>query len=533
MKKIVIISTIMIIGLTSCGKEFLETKSTQSIDEAAVFATTTDAMMSVNGIHRLMYEAAGATGTTTGWYGQGGYQTFILNLAMMSDDVVYTRNNPVFQTAARWAMHRVTSDKDLVYYYRFFYRMIGNSNKIIQNIDNAAGAQQERDYIKGQALVYRAFSHFNLVQCFAKRYEPGGNNTQDGIIIKTDNSLENLPRSSVEDVYKQINQDLDEAINLMKDLNITRANKSHINVHVARTIKARVMLTQGKWAEAASYARQVIEGSGASLQANTYTTSNQRMSDQTNTEWIWGKYAIQDQAGTLRDWHSFISNMNVSYNRNTPRAIYNLLYEKISDTDVRKPMWFPRAQDPSTLPRPVVPPNGNIRNYMSNKWLLTNNTDKCADWAYIRLPELILIEAEALARQGSSSAAANALYTLAKHRDAAYTLSNKTGDELIEEIMFQRRVELWAEGFRWFDLKRLNLPLDRGPKPREGYNQGGWNNSNIMPVNVDPLASNYNMYDEQGMGEDNRYRAAGDKRWQWLFPDAEVTANKLLVQNEL
>jgi len=451
----------------------------------------------------------------------------------MSDDVVYTKTNPVFQTAATWSMHRTLADKDLVYNYSFFYRVIGNANKIIINIDEAEGPITEKEEIKGQALVYRAFSHFNLVQCFGERYRPGESNNQLGVIIKTDNSLENLPRATVEEVYAQINADLDEAISLLDRAHIKRANKSHISVHVARGIKARVMLAQGRWQEAATYADQVIAQSGAALQADTYTTSNQRMSDINNTEWLWGKYALQDQAGTLRDWHSFISNMNVSYNRNTPRVMFNKLYDKISETDVRKNLWFPRAQDPQTLPRPIIPPAGNIRNYMSNKWLLTNDTDKCADLAYMRLPEMILIKAEALARLGRDAEAAAALYPLAKHRDNAYTQSAKTGAELIEEIMTQRRIELWAEGFRWFDLKRLNLPLDRGPKPGTGYDQGGWSNSNAMPTNVDPEASNYNMYDEQGMGEVNRYREPSDKTWQWLFPQAEISANSLIVQNPL
>ena len=532
MKRIFTLFSI-IFGLISCSKDFLETTSTQSIDESVMFLNTESALKVVNGIHRLMYEAAAATGTTTSWYGQGGYQTFILNLIFMAEDVVYTRNNPVFQTSATWTSHRTLEDKDLVYNYRFFYRVIANANQIIHNIDEADGPASEKDDIKGQALMYRAFSHFQLVQCWGERYLAGGNNTQLGVIIKTDNGMENLPRNTVEEVYAQINEDLDEAITLLDRSRVRRANKSHITVHSARGMKARVMLTQGKWQEAVNYADQVISQSGAALQANTYTTFEQRMSDAGNTEWLWGKVAAQDQAGTLRDWHSFISNMNVSYNRNTPRVIYNKLYEKISDTDVRKALFFPRAQDPTATPKPIIPPAGNIRNYMSNKWLLTVDTDKCADLAYMRLPEMMLIKAEALARMGRDADAAAALFPLAKHRDNAYSQSSNTGAALIEEIMTQRRIELWAEGFRWFDLKRLNLDLDRGPKPRPEYNQGGWSNNNAMPENVDPEASNYNMYDEQGMGEINRYKPANDKAWQWLFPKAETDVNNLVVQNPI
>ena len=79
----------------------------------------------------------------------------------------------------------------------------------------------------------------------------------------------------------------------------------------------------------------------------------------------------------------------------------------------------------------------------------------------MRLPEMMLIMAEGYARAGEPGKAAQALYPLASHRDPEYTLSTKTGENLIEEVMTQRRIELWGEGFRWFDLKRLGLPLDR------------------------------------------------------------------------
>jgi hypothetical protein len=47
------------------------------------------------------------------------------------------------------------------------------------------------------------------------------------------------------------------------------------------------------------------------------------------------------------------------------------------------------------------------------------------------------------------------------YRDPQYN-TTKTGDELIEEIVFQKRVELVGEGQTFFDIKRLNLPVTRG-----------------------------------------------------------------------
>ena len=53
------------------------------------------------------------------------------------------------------------------------------------------------------------------------------------------------------------------------------------------------------------------------------------------------------------------------------------------------------------------------------------------------------------------------LQALAVERDPEYKDQGYSGDKLVEEIMTQRRIELWGEGFRWFDLKRLGLPNKR------------------------------------------------------------------------
>ncbi|OAV67321.1 SusD family protein [Bacteroidales bacterium Barb6XT] len=534
------IITLLLVGLSvllaSCEEDFMETKSTQDVEPSQVFETTKGAMMAVNGLHKLMNQSSLTSYIS---YAEGGFETFMIWMDMLGEDLVFTEANAQYQTAARWELHRTigssTAYDHVAYHYRLFYNFIANANQIIDNTDNAEGPQSEKDYIKGQAYAYRAFAYYHLVQAWGERYKAEGNNTQLGVILRTTNSTENLPRSTVEEVYTQINSDLDEAVRLLAPLNVKRENKSHIDIHVARGLKARVLLTQGKWREAAELAQLVTNNAGAKLQDDTYITLANRMSDQTNTEWLWGKKSQEDQAGYLSDFHSFMSNMNVSYNRNTPRAIYNLLYNRITDTDVRKKVWFPNAQDPDFEPHPVVPTSGRIRNYMANKFVLANETAKCGDVPYMRLPEMILIAAEGYARAGEYQKAAQTLYPLAHHRDPAYQLSAKTGNELIDEIMFQRRIELWGEGFRWLDLKRLNLPLDRGPATREalGYSNAPWNSNTQMPVNVDPEASNYNMYGTHPMGEENRYKAAGIKEWQWLFPNIETDVNPLCEQNPI
>ena len=84
-----------------------------------------------------------------------------------------------------------------------------------------------------------------------------------------------------------------------------------------------------------------------------------------------------------------------------------------------------------------------------------------ADANYMRLGEMYLIAAEGAAKSGNDAAAQQYLYDLNKTRDSGYEKSTKTGADLLEEIYTYRRIELWGEGHRFLDLKRLNQALDR------------------------------------------------------------------------
>ena len=538
MKKIFFILMISALFYSGCSKDFLETKSTQSIDEGMVFTDTKNAMLAVNGLHKLMWTNSLSTTAP-----RGGFEMIMIWLDMLSDDLVYTYANAQYQSEARWQTHRNVASGHTDHFFSLLYYFISNASMIINNIDNAVGPDNEKNNIKGQALFYRSFAYFYLVQMWAERYKAEGNNTQLGVVMREDGTLGPKERSTVEEVYVRINEDIDEAIKCLAATTVARPNKSHINVHIARGLKARILLVQGKWNEAAEMAKMVVDQSGTSLQNDTYTTTNNRFSNQANTEWLWGKKANTEQTATLRSFHEYMSNNFRSYNGNTPRAIFNLLYDKISPTDVRKGIWFPRAADKTSHTRPVYSTfaNGRVANYMANKYLLANPDDICADVPFMRLPEMMLIMAEGYARAGRHAEAQNALYPLARHRDPQYVKSTLTGADLIEEIMIQRRVELWAEGFRFLDLKRLNLPLDRGPAPRPGYNAnpwpiviGGTASSTFVLTNWDPEASNFNMY-ESGIviGNENRYREAGHKEWQFVFPQSVIDANPLCKQNPL
>jgi hypothetical protein len=519
-----------------CSEDFLETKSSQSIDENLVFVDTRNAMVAINGLHKLMW-----TQDLSSTAPRGGFEMLMIWMDMLGEDLVYTYTNAQYQSEARWVTHRNYSGSGhLLHFFSLLNYFVSNANLVMDNIDNATGPDNEKSNIKGQALFYRAFGYFYLVQLWGERYREGGNNTQLGVVMRSSGDVAPKARSTVEEVYAKVNEDLDEAIRQLAETTVTRPNKSHINVHIARGLKARVLLAQSRWAEAAEMAKLVVEQSGAKLQDDTYITTKDRFSDASNTEWLWGSNKVAEQIATLRSFHEYMSNNFRSYNGNTPRAIYNLLYDKISPTDVRKGIWFPRAADKSSQPRPQYSIGGSARvaNYMANKYLLADPNATFGNVPFMRLPEMMLVMAEGYARAGDNTKAAQALYPLARHRDPQYTLSIKTGQALIDEIMVQRRVELWGEGFRFTDLKRLNMPLDRGPAPRDGYNKTWWKavagagTATFVLTNWDPEASNFNMYgDGTVIGEANRYREAGHPEWQFKFYQSVIDNNPLCEQN--
>ncbi|HEY0679877.1 MAG TPA: RagB/SusD family nutrient uptake outer membrane protein, partial [Chitinophagaceae bacterium] len=323
-------------------------------------------------------------------------------------------------------------------------------------------------------------------------------NSQPGVSMPLSATDLKLPRLTVEENYAQIIKDLDEALTLFASASAA-PNKSHLSLNAAKAIKARVALTKGDWATAADLAKQVTTASTYSLMSNAQYQEG--FNNISNPEWIWGAFIQDDQGDTFGSYHAQISwDGNTTYIRSRPKRINSALYSLITTTDVRKKMWEP-APTAANFPLPLTT---YIREpYMSRKFK-TRALPTIGDVPYIRLAEMYLIMAEAYARiPGKETDAKNALFTLAKNRDANYTLSSNTGQALIDEILVQRRVEFWGEGFRFYDLKRLNLPLDRTVVPNfVSASVGG-----VMQV------------------------PAGDNRWVFAIPIAELQANPNSAQN--
>ncbi|NTE05167.1 RagB/SusD family nutrient uptake outer membrane protein [Agrobacterium tumefaciens] len=483
LKYIIFPLMLLVIGAQSCKKDYLETAPTNQVDDSAIFTTTTNALAALNGIHRSLYKQYDNQD-------QGGESGVKINLDMLGEDLVQTAGgNGWYNNMYKWISHRTPTDGSVKFVYKFYYQVIANANLIIENIDNAEGPQADKNLIKGEALCYRAWAHYVLVQLFGKRYDAAGNNTQLGVPLILTSGTEGQPRSSVEQVYAQVNTDLDNAVTLLASAS-GRPNASHFNVNVAKGLRARVALTQGAWAKAATNAAEAR--AGFNLMTNAQYL--QGFNDYTNPEWMWGSHQVEDQTQFFYSFFAYMSANFASTNiRSNPKAINSTLYSQIAVGDVRRGLWDPTGTN-TAFP---IPSSGLRKPYMNRKFLVAGTTS-VGDVPHMRVAEMYLIEAEARARVGNASettTAQNVLFTLAKNRNSSYILSTKTGNDLINEILVQRRVELWGEGFRFLDLKRLNAPLNR-------------------------TLSNHTVALAQTLSE-----TPGDARWQWFIPQDEINAN--------
>jgi hypothetical protein len=321
-------------------------------------------------------------------------------------------------------------------------------------------------------------------------------NNQLGVPVLTSFNVQPQARSSVEEVYTQINKDLADAITSFTSGATPRAADgiSHFNVDVAKGMRARVALTMQDWATAAQYAGEA-RASYTLMDTTAYLKGFNSIS---NPEWMWGSKQIPDQTTYFYSFFAYMSaNFNSTNIRTNPKAINSKLYGMISSTDIRKKLWDPTG---SSIP---VPPGGVKAAYANRKFLAVSSSSSIGDVPMMRAAEMYLIEAEARARMGQDAQAQDLLYKLVHARDAAYIKSTNTGTALIDEILTQRRIELWGEGFRFLDLKRLNQPLDRN---------GANHNVSLASVMSIP---------------------AGDNRWEFLFPQAEINANAKVQQNPL
>ena len=504
MKKYInkLLLAVMVIGSVSCSDSFLETYPTDSVSPEDALSTPENMMVALNGVHREMYSQSPLDGYEPGYAGE----SYILPLMELNaGDMLFSADgNGWFLNHVKWNRHTNPNSSDPKFIWMQYYHIIGSVNAII----NGSEGMVESDLLNnvlGQAYAYRAFCHHRLVSIYAKNPAYGNPSTDDGvpIMLKTEAPYEGQERATVEAVYAQCESDIQKAIVYLADdasVSSNADNKSNIDLNIANGIAARIALTKGDWANAATYANAARQGYDLMSEKDFKSGFNSC----TNPEYMWGAQIIDDQTNWYMSWFYYIgTNNNGSQNRGNPKKININLYSQIDANDFRQDMWLEKAPNVHSgwesddnydnsddfwaawediIETYDMTKSFYTHPYMAVKFLNADGgTINPDDVLYMRASEMYLIEAEALARQGGKDAAATTVISElgnARLREGApaYNVAAR-GLSLLEEIKVMRRIELWGEGHRWLDLLRYDEALDltgSGAEPtryQKGFSQ--------------------------------------------------------------
>jgi starch-binding outer membrane protein, SusD/RagB family len=444
MKKLFIYFSPLLLFIGGCKKGYLDTKPSNALTEQQIFSDIAKVYSAIDGANKELY--AFATGASTG-HDNFGQKSFDLQNDLMGNDMVvhsqgYGWFNADYQLT-EWGRPQTARQSDNAWY--FYYDIIKQANKIISVIDDVNTTTTNREIIKGQALGLRAYAYYYLVNYFQQTYK--GHENDKGVPVYTEVSTEGKGRGTVKDVYTQIVADLTQAETLLNGK--SRVSKVNIDVSVIQGFRARVALLMEDWGTASTYANKAKAGYTLMTTANYASTSS--FSSLSNSEWIWGS-TISAADATI--YASFFSHMDIRTGGYAAlggqKKITKALYDQIPAGDIRKTVFNAPANATSANPA-----------YNQLKHQVPVAGSWAGDYLYMRAGEMYLIEAEALARQGNEPQARTVLETLIKTRYPAYSASSFSGTALVNEILLQRRIELWGEGFSLMDIKRLNQGLSR------------------------------------------------------------------------
>lgn len=484
------LAALLTMTVSSCAGDYLDTVPSNAVSETSINTSLDNLYVTLNGIHKEMVSQE------TGYQCLGGEPGFMFCRDIEADDITWITNTWCQAAYLGWSCNMNESSGYNYKFWTIYYQWILNANKILVGVEEAPKTDEALyNQIKGEALCIRAWAHFNLVQLYAKRYAAGGNNTQDGIPYRVSPATEEQARNSVEDVYQLINADLDEACKLLVGIN---PGYHHYSEMVAWGLKARVALAKQDYSNAATYAAKAIQlaeaNGGKLMEGDQLLCGFADICSDTN-EAMYAARTPDDKTVYFYSFYAYMSwNFSATAIRQGVKCINADTYDTMSETDIRR-AWF----DPTGAAG--VPAKTYVQQpYQNRKFRARSTANAVGDVAFMRLAEMYLTEAEALARAGQTAQAQEVFTKFQQTRDPEYVSKGNTGDALAEEIMNSRRVELWGEGFRFYDLKRLNLPIHRGRN----------------------FVQTFCTFIDKEAGADG---------WVWEIPKDETDFNKLCTKN--
>lgn len=466
-----------------------------------------------------------------------GYTSFFLQRDVMGQDVVCEDTDSEHYTT--WYTCGVGLGPTYAICqlpWTLYYGWIKNCNVVI----SLAGEEPSADHITGAGIAYamRAMFYMDLARMFAPQTYKGHPEALTVPIITektTNEQATNNPNATNEKMWEFILSDLDKAEKYLA--NYQRPDKTTPDLSVVYGLKARAYLTMEMWAEAEHYAK--LAQSGYTMMTEAQYLDHNTGFNTPNDAWMFmTEFDAEDPNITANDgdssWGSQMileiteqSGCGYAANYGTPKRIDAHLLETIPQTDWRRKCFIdPKLDELTANASSLEEVNAIAAEYLADvseypETIVTTaqaTTSKafgglslkfraaggeaghnnvkigfCVAVPLMRVEEMMLIEAEAAGMQ-EEGRGKTLLETFAKTRNQEYEYDN--AQSFRDNVWWQRRVELWGEGFATFDIKRFEKGITRsyaGTNHPKGYR---WNTESVpdwMNLCIVQTETNYNQ----------------------------------------
>jgi len=473
-----LLTCLLVVAVSACSDDFLDLQPEQSIANEQFLLTVDDFQAAMYGGYNHMQLAD--------WYGR--YMLLIPDI--MGEDV---KPNASANRGAAWALYQgapTTVQNEHREFWQEIYQAIDQANRMI-NADFTPPESRATEFnqLLGEAYALRALGHFDLVRLFSQHYTFTAGASHPGVPIVTQFDIEAKPgRPTVAEVYGQIIDDFQQAINLMT---VDPANRNVFSREAAQALLARVYLYMEDFSNAEAMANEVINsGKFALVGFNDYPTMF--LTGNSSEAIMEVEFNPTDNPGA-----DHIGGMykETGYGDYLPAQDLLGLFE---GNDVRGTMF---TLDPNLDGGIYASADGLGRR--TSKFPSAGSDIGSDNVPVIRLAEVMLIRAEARMRKaGPDQVGALAdLNTLRLRADPSANELNLTGDALLAEIMLERRRELCFEGHRIFDLTRTQQGLLRTDCTADGACDIAYPNDRfILAIPQAELDANPNMQQNPGYG---------------------------------
>tara|TARA_B100000767_G_C19778131_1_gene543954 strand:+ start:4026 stop:5552 length:1527 start_codon:yes stop_codon:yes gene_type:complete len=454
----------------SCDDDYLETFPTEVLSQEQVseaVAINPDAAKgTLIGIYEQLYRQGGGGTTSQEDFGVKSFDVFsdLLSTDLAHTGKSYNRMTSVSELTA-------TLDPDSNYNYRpwrLFYRVINLSNLVIDGLggDTADLTSETAAFTMGQARGLRAFAYFNLVHSYVNDISNLGKPVLP--IYKSAADIEQ-PKSLLQDVFDFIIADL-----LAAESNLAgfqRTSKLEFNQDIARGLLAYTYGALNNWAKTAEYASLVMSNSAypimtaaevAHLDDDDFVGGFNDVASHPGI--IWGiDITAANALAALYSWWGHMDYFSYSYAAVGNRKAMDIsIYNQIRSDDIRlKQFPYSSFGDGWLIPAgKFYASHAQDAGFAGFSGPNSNIPD---DSHYMRVSEFYLLHAEASAELGQDAAARSSLKSLLDLRitDTSY-VDALSGEALKDEISFQTRLELFAEGKSYFLMKRQRQTRTRG-----------------------------------------------------------------------